>query len=159
MAVAKTNFGAQINGWVKETEARMTAVFRSAAQEVIEEMQKPVTGGGNMPVDTGFLRASLQVGVNSGPVPANRPNPNPSAPKGSLDTYTSEVASLAIAGANIGDTIYATYSANYGPHVEYGTSKMQARGFVRLAAAQWQVIVDHQTVRAMLTAHSNRQRG
>lgn len=152
MAVTNRNFGADVNSWVEETQARMTAVFRSATQEVIEEMQKPRSEGGHMRIDTGFLRASLQVNVNGGPVSASNKNP------GGTFGYNATAASLAIAGANIGDTVYATYSANYAPMREYGTSTQGPDGFVRLAAAQWQVIVQHQTVRAMLTAYSNRQK-
>lgn len=148
MAVTKTNFNAAVDLWVQQTEERMNAIFKSSAQEVIRIMQAPVAEGGNMPVDTGFLRASLQVTVNGAPVPAIRPNPNPNAPKGSLDNYTATVASLAIAGAEIGDSVVASYSANYAPMIEYGTSKSAPRGFVRLAAAQWQEIVRIQTVRA-----------
>ncbi|WP_244540351.1 HK97 gp10 family phage protein [Kaistia soli] len=112
----------------------MDAVFRESASEVIEEMQRPVGAGGNMPVDTGFLRSSLQVGVNTEPVAAAMPNPG----AGAKFTYA---ASMAIAGAEIGDTIVASYSAKYAPIIEYGGGKRQPRRFVALAAAQWPSIV------------------
>jgi hypothetical protein len=152
MAVTNNNFGTDVNAWVLETEERLNAVFRGAAQEVISEMQKPRSEGGHMRIDTGFLRASMQVTVNGGVVPASRPNP------GGAFAYNPQVASLAIAGAKIGDTITASYSANYAPMREYGTAGQAPDGFVRMAAAQWQVIVQHQTVRAMLTVASNRRK-
>lgn len=133
MAVSNLSFSAQIDDWVRQTEQRATAVFRQSSQEVISTMQEAV------PVDTGFLRASLQVGVNSEPVPADRPA------DGSQHAYDGAAATLAIAGAEIGDTVVASYSAKYAPHVEYGTSKMAGRGFVRLAVAQWQSIVNRVT--------------
>lgn len=136
MAVSNLNFAAQVDAWVRETDARMAGVFRQSAQEVISEMQTPIGEGGNMPIDTGFLRSSLQVGVNTAPVPANRPKP------GGPQVYNPSVASVAIAGANIGDTIVASYSASYAPYVEYGTEGRAPRRFVGLAIAQWQAIVE-----------------
>lgn len=150
MATTGLNFAAQVDEWVRQTEARMTGVFRQSAQEVIEEMQKPVGAGGNMPVDTGFLRSSLQVAVNAAPVPANRPNP------GAAVAYKPEAASLAIAGAEIGDTVVASYSAAYAPHVEYGARGRPPMRFVGLAAAQWQAIVKRVTDR--LRARSGARR-
>ncbi len=135
MAGTQGSFTAQVDAWVREAEERMTAVFRQASQEVIETMQTPVGAGGNMPVDTGFLRSSLQVGINTEPVAAALGNPNP---EGSF-TYA---ASLAIAGAEVGDTVVASYSAKYAPAVEYGSGKRQPRRFVALAAAQWPSIVN-----------------
>jgi hypothetical protein len=96
----------------------------------------------------------MQVTVNGGAVSAVRDNPNPN---GNF-SYNATAASLAIAGAKIGDTITASYSANYAPIREYGSSSQPPDAFVRLAAAQWQVIVQHQTVRAMLTVAANRRK-
>ena len=141
MAVSNLNFAAQVDAWVKETDARMAGVFRQSAQEVISEMQTPVGEGGNMPIDTGFLRSSLQVGVNTSPVPANRPKP------GGPQVYNPSVASVAIAGADIGDTIVASYSAVYAPVIEYGGGNRQPRRFVGLAVAQWQTIVERVAAR------------
>ncbi|CAL8972861.1 hypothetical protein RHODGE_RHODGE_01025 [Rhodoplanes serenus] len=134
MTVQNLNFAAEVSAWVRETEARMTAVFRQSAQEVIEEMQTPVGEGGRMPVDTGFLRSSLQVSLNADPVPATRENPG--GIHGAPDA-----ASLVIGGAELGDRIVASYSANYARHVEYGARGRPPRGFVRGAAQQWQSIV------------------
>lgn len=133
----QSNFAASVDDWVRETEARLTAVMRESTQEVIADMQTPVGAGGRMPVDTGFLRASLVVAVNQEPVSATRANPNP---QGSFN-YTESVVSLAIAGAEIGDVITASYSAVYARAIEYGSEGRAPRGFVRGAAAQWQAIV------------------
>lgn len=136
MPVSTLDFAAQVGAWARETDQRMTAVFRASAQDVISTMQTPVGAGGNMPVDTGFLRSSLQVSLNAEPVPAALPNPNPNVPV----AYT-DVASLVIAGAEIGDRVVASYSAVYAPVIEYGGGNRQPRRFVALAAAQWQSIV------------------
>lgn len=131
------NFSAQVSDWVKKSERRIEAVFKASAQDVIAEMQEPgpsvgsptAFGTGNMPVVTGFLRGSLQVGLNG-------PKSGPAEPvsAGSV-SYDSEAAALVINGAKLGDSIFATYSAVYAP-------AMEARyGFVRLAAQHWQQIV------------------
>jgi hypothetical protein len=131
------NFSASVSAWVKKSEHRIEAVFKASAQDVIAEMQEPgpsvgsptAFGSGNMPVVTGFLRASLQVAIGG-------PREGPSGPlKGGTFTYDAGAVALVINAAKLGETIFATYSAAYGP-------AMEARyGFVRLAAQHWQQIV------------------
>lgn len=126
------NFSAQIDAWVAKTEGAAEAIFQESAQRVLAEAQKPVSMGGNLPVDTGFLRASLQVAVN---------NPPSLEPQGRNQSATDGEMALQIAGASIGDVIHAAWGANYAGFVEYGTSRMAPRGFVRGAVGQWQAIV------------------
>jgi len=97
-----------------------------------------------MPIDTGFLRSSLQIALNKEPPSANRPNPNPNA----RFPYNPTVVTLTIGSAQLGDTVYTSYSASYAPYVEYGTNGRPGRAFVRLAAAQWPRIVRNATIRA-----------
>lgn len=130
-----SSFAASISDWVKETKQRQDAVFKESAQRVIEQMQTPVGAGGAMPVDTGFLRASLQVSTE-GPQPIN-----PAARPVEGRTYSIGPVALTIAGAELGATLYATYGAAYAAHVNYGTSSMQGRQFVGLVAQQWPGIV------------------
>ena len=111
---------------VKKTERNMTAVFRESAKRVIQEAQA------NVPVDTGFLRSSLQVSINAPVPPATRERGEP----GPVPTI-----SAVIAGASLGDTISAGYTANYALFVEYGTSRMAPRRFVGQAVLRWQQIV------------------
>lgn len=133
------SFSAQIDEWIAETEERIEATIKQSAQTVIERMQLPVGKGGNMPVDTGFLRASLQASIHQ-PYPANIANPG--VPK---DWNQSETI-MAIANLELGGTIYATYTAEYAGHVEYGARGRPGRGFVRLAAQQWPQIVNQTAV-------------
>jgi hypothetical protein len=144
MAVSSTDFASQVDNWTRATEARLLAVFRDASQTVIAEMQKPVAAGGNMPIDTGYLRSSLQVALNEEPTSMDRPNPNPNG----KFAYDSTVVTLTIGQAKLGDTIYSSYHANYAGHVEYGANGRPGRAFVRLAAAQWPRIVRNAIIRA-----------
>lgn len=121
-------FGAQLEDWVRRTEQRMNAVFRESAQRTISLTQSYV------PVDTGFLRASVRVSLQS--MPQIEPKATGGTPPSS-DEYT-----LSIAGAEVGDTIYAGYTAAYARYVHDGTSKMAGMPFVYLAALQWPRVVN-----------------
>lgn len=125
-----TSFAAQVGSWVAATKERQTAVFRESVQRLVAEMQKPVARGGNMPVDTGYLRNSLLGSTTA--IPTMR------------DQATAEADQIAatISGLDIGDTFYAGWTANYARHVHYGTRGRQGRLWRDLAAQKWQRIVD-----------------
>lgn len=125
-----TTFTAQVSAWAAATKERQTAVFRESVQRLVTEMQKPVARGGNMPVDTGYLRNSL-LGSTSA-VPTMR------------DQATAEADQvvLTIAGLDLGDTFYAGWTANYARHVHYGTRGRRGRLWRDLAAQKWGRIVD-----------------
>lgn len=126
--MAQKSFTAQVDDWVRKTEARMLAVFRMSTQFVVEDV---VLG---TPVETGFLRASLTVTIDV-PLPMR---PGYSAPSGTpSDFYPEPAYSLAILKANLGQTVYATFVAGYAVHVEYGPRNDQGAGMIRLAAQRW----------------------
>lgn len=119
-----TTFSAQIDAWVAKTQARMDAVIKASAQDVIALAQKPVAKGGNMPVDTGFLRASLQSTLNG------------------TSGLTGPESYVFTAGKmKAGDVASFGWTANYARHVEYGARGRPGRHFVGNAALQWQPIV------------------
>ncbi len=126
------SFSAQVDKWVLQTQDRMERVAKESIKRVVKEMQKPVAQGGNMPVDTGFLRASLQSGLNA------KPN---LAPEGRSQGGAEEEVELTIAQMKIGDTYHAAYGANYAAAVEFGGGGRQPRAFVRSAAKKWGQIV------------------
>jgi HK97 gp10 family phage protein len=138
-------FTAQVDEWARKSEARMIAVVRDAAQKTRDLMQIPTEKGGNMPVDTGTLRNSIQAGINAPKVaPAFRPaNPY---------DYDEAGTALVIAGLEPGDTLYLTYSANYARFVEYGANGRPGRGFVRLATQKWKRTVAASAIEARRAA-------
>jgi len=119
-----TTFTAQIKAFADRTEEKIEAVIKQSAQEVFSIAQTPKAQGGRMPVDTGFLRNSLIASLNGSTV------------GGGADAYV-----MAVAGAEIGDTIFAGWTANYARFMEYGTSKTPANFYMLNAAQQWQAIV------------------
>jgi hypothetical protein len=119
-----STFTAQIKAFTDKTNEKLEAVIKQSAQEVFSIAQTPKAQGGRMPVDTGFLRNSLVSELNGATVG-----------KGS-DAYT-----LAIAGADVGDVIFAGWTANYARFMEYGTSRTPGNFYMLSAAQQWQAIV------------------
>lgn len=140
-----TSFTAAVSDWVRETEQRMTAVFRQASQEIIQDMQN------RTPVDTGFARASVVVSTSA--MPSIDPNKKGAA-GGSYAPDVTEI-SLATAGAEIGQTIFAGYTAAYALALEYGHSKQAPNGMVRLAAQRWPAVVAEVSARAQARVEAN----
>lgn len=106
----------------------MIAVFRLSAEYVIEDVLD------RSPVDTGFMRASFTVSLD-GPLPIRADAKPPSG--AGKNSYEPQPYSLAIAGADLGDTITASFVAAYSAHVEYGARGRAGIGMVRLAAQAW----------------------
>ncbi len=118
-------FTAQLEDFADKTADTLEAVAKQSIQDVFEEAQTPVAQGGRMPVDTGFLRNSLQAGLN-GTTSLTGP-----------DAYV-----LAVAGMELGDVVFGGWTAEYAVHVEFGAQGRPARAFMRSAAQQWQDIVN-----------------
>lgn len=117
-------FTAQIGVFADRAKEKLETVIKQSAQEVFSIAQTPKAQGGRMPVDTGFLRNSLIATLNG------------SAVGSGADAYV-----MAVAGAEIGDTIFAGWAAEYARHMEYGTSKTPGNFYMLSAAQQWQAIV------------------
>lgn len=131
------NFAAQVADWVAQSKAAQEAIFHEASQRVIEDMQMTRAEGGNMPVDTGFLRASLQ--VSNGSMPQIRADAKPAG--AGAYSYDAGAAALVIDNTPLGGKIFAGFVAAYAGFVNYGTGKTPARLFVELAAQKWVAIV------------------
>lgn len=135
------NFNAQVSAWVRKSEGRMQAVFRESSKRVISLAQSRI------PVDTGFARASLQVSLENLPeVTGARPA------EGQTYNYDAGIASVTISNAQLGQTVYAGWTANYAIYLEYGHSQQAPSGFVRISAAQWPQIVSQVTREARARA-------
>lgn len=141
------SFSAKVSDWARQTPQRIEAVYKESAQRVIAAAQLPAGQGGNMPVDTGYLRASLVVSLGLD-LPSQTDKPEGPA----SFTYAPSAADLAIANADIGTPITAAWTANYAKHVEYGARGRAGRRFVALAAQRWQQIVTEVALEAQSRA-------
>lgn len=134
--MAKSNFADQVGAFVAKSNSRMTAVFRQSAQDVINEAQEPRGSGGNMPVDTGFLRNSGQAALNNTPSGESVKPDNYAG-----GTWSADEAALIISRAQLGDRVVFGWVANYAPYME------RRYGFLRLAAQNWNSIVQRNAKR------------
>lgn len=125
------SFTAQVEAFAELTKAKLELVVKQSAQDVFEIAQRPKAQGGNMPVDTGFLRNSFVSGLNGAT---------------SLSGPDAYVAS--IAGMELGDSVFGGWTAEYARYVEYGTSKMAGSFYALNAAQQWQAIVNTNAAKA-----------
>ena len=130
------SFTTQLDAWTKKTEARVEAVFKTSFSRLVEEAQTPVAKGGNMRVDTGFLR---NTGVASiGGLPSG-PDKNPFKEPGSAPEWTNSELATTINRLRLGQVIFFGWTANYAQHRE------NRDGFVRRATQNWQMIVNQAT--------------
>ncbi len=93
----------------------------------------PGTGGGRLPVDTGFLWHSLVVSLDG--MPLLRENPTS---QDQTYTYNPGPINATIDNAVLGDTIFAGYSARYARKVNYSYGYL----FVDTATQRWPQIVN-----------------
>jgi hypothetical protein len=120
-----TTFEAAVGEWARKVEGALEAVFKECAQELVSELNTLV------PVDTGFLRASLRASTTAMPeLSATDAAP---APGGDI--------LLVINGLDEGDILYLGYTANYGAYVHYGANGRPGRPWVAMVAQRWQQIV------------------
>jgi hypothetical protein len=142
MVMAQQKFSAQVADWVAKTKALQLAIFRESAQRIVNIAQEPVAAGGNMPVQTGYLRATGRASIGEANWSVTY-KPDGQEKFG----YSEAQAVLTIAKASLDDVIFFVWTANYAPYVE------AKRGFVRLAAQQWQSVVN-QVAREAITGSS-----
>lgn len=126
------SFDAQVDAWVRQTQARVRAVYRQSVQSVVEQAQTPVFKGGNMRVDTGFLR-------NSGTAALNRLPSGPSENTGQQQPEWDAAALAAvISRADTDDEVVFGWTANY------ARVREAQDGFMRLAVQNWDQIVQRE---------------
>lgn len=130
------DFLATITAFNNKTKERMKAVRDESIRRTIQQAQLPVSEGGNMPVDTGFLRASGRATTNASIPLEEKPT---SGPVRSIWDENSTL--LTIKSTNLDTAITFAWAANYAVFANYGTSRMQGRQFAGLAAQQWPQIV------------------
>lgn len=123
------SFAAQVGSWANKVDGALEAVFKESAQELVAQLNQLV------PRDTGFLAASLMASTTAMPQ-MTRANPGAAVP-GDLGDIV-----LVIAGADLGDTIFLGYTANYAAHVHYGARGNAPRPWVTMVAQRWIAIVE-----------------
>ncbi|TPL06683.1 HK97 gp10 family phage protein [Mesorhizobium sp. B2-4-11] len=121
------SFAATVGAWAAKVPNALEAVFKESAQELVSQLNELV------PVDTGFLRASLMASTSAMPQ-LTRANAGVPVPSDLGDIV------LVIAGADLGDTLYLGYTANYAAYVHYGAQGRAPRPWVTMVAQRWEMI-------------------
>lgn len=139
--MASQTFSASVGAWAAKSQRRMEYVAKESTQRVF------MMANHGVPVDTGFAQASFRATLNSPDVSiVFRPMEAPAGKSqgGGQSFFPDDNAiALVINSATIGqDVIYGTWVANYISYLEYGSQGRPAIGFCRLAAQNWQIIVD-----------------
>lgn len=145
--MAQGSFTARVRADVAKAKELMLAVRNESVQRIVEIAQTPKAAGGNMRVDTGFLRASLMATIGD----ANftlKDKPDGEA----RYSWDAGQVGLVILGADIKDPITVVYTASYARPREYGARGQAGDRFVGLAAQQWQRVVDEVSAEARTRA-------
>jgi hypothetical protein len=122
------SFSLQIDKFVEMAKRNMQEFVTEFLQDLNEEVVR------NTPVDTGFLRGSWWSSIGG-----------PNFGAGSIDKAgASAIARMNLVASQIvvGQVYYAMNGANYAAFVEYGTSKMAPRAFVRTTLARAPAIAE-----------------
>ncbi|GAA2867457.1 hypothetical protein GGQ99_001291 [Aminobacter niigataensis] len=123
------SFAATVGQWAQKVDGALEAVFKEAAQELVSQLNQLVPVG-----ETGFLRSSLMASTTAMPS-LTRANPGISVP-GDLGDIL-----LVINSADLGDTIYLGYTADYAAFVHFGAQGRSPRPWVTMVAQRWETIV------------------
>lgn len=120
------SFALQVDAWATRTEAAQTEILHSALRELVDEVTRPQSAGGHLPVVTGNLGNSIAVST-LGRVTYDWTTKKFRNPADAVNN--------AIAGVAVGQTAWIGFRAPYAHKIEVDN------GFLRLAAQRWPQIV------------------
>jgi hypothetical protein len=138
--MTKLSFSVQIANWTHRVKEAEEALFKECAQELAKQLDNQLdamiyeTPESPNYKRTRFLQASLMASKGDMPV-LNRANP------GTTVTPDFGQIEFVISDAELGETIFLGYTAEYGAYVHYGAENMAPRPWVTLVAQRWQQIV------------------
>ncbi len=133
------SFSEKVDQWVKETEQRMTAVWRQSIDDLADHMNTTRDNGGRLPKLTGNLMRSLLASTSAMP-----------STGGPDAKYSGQDVGLVTAGLRLDQTIWLGYQAIYARRMNYGfvgedslgrTYNQAGAHFVEAAIADWPNIV------------------
>ena len=127
--MSSEDFGLQIGEWVRKVKHGNVLIFRESVLELVRVLNRTV------PVDTGFLRASLAVSKTRIPL-ANLTNPERDLFQGNFNEVEFILQHITTT-----DSIYIGYRANYWAYVHYGSNGNPGRPWIALAVQRWPSIV------------------
>lgn len=132
---------ATLDRWAAKTEKRAEAVLKQATNDTIVQASRTATGvsrggrvrRGYVPRRDGILAGSLVSELHGGTSLSSRGE----------NSYT-----MVVAGLDPGDTAEFYWTADYAPHLHYGTRRMAGWFWVDEAVQNWQRNVMRASARA-----------
>ena len=131
MALHKTQrLSAQVKAFADKSKLRQNVIFKTSSERVLREANIPVGQGGRLPFDLGNLMNSITAGTTPG---------------GGKDP------ALVFHQLEVGQTVYAGWSANYAMRQEFGFVGPDSLGrvynqsgsaFLRSSVQRWQEYVN-----------------
>jgi len=129
-------FIADVTQFANKTADQMLRVAKQSIQDTVRAAQVPVAQGGDMPVDTGFLRNSVTASILGGASASG----NPDAGKNS--ETSNDAVILALSSLELGDPFQVAWTAEYAIARHYMVGVGQGGGLWRDKAAQnWSTVV------------------
>lgn len=136
------SFQDQIDDWILRSTELTEAVLQDAAQEMAIEANTPVSQGGRMRVDTGFLRNSIAAQVGSLP---SGPNIQPEGFNN--QDWNPEAIAIAINNWRLGQTLFIGWTANY------AQARENRDFFARTVQQRWPEFVSQSVQKLRLRAN------
>lgn len=125
-----------VNKFADKGAEKLLAVARDAINSVVEQANTPVSKGGRMRVDTGFLRASGVAELNQIPSGPTEGRARSAGETGEIYHPDSGNLNLILAKMKLGDTVFYGWTARYAKYRE------TYDGFLETALQNWQSIVN-----------------
>lgn len=130
------SFAKDVAGFKGRFRKRLRAVAKESVQQTVNRANTPQAQGGRMPVDTGFLRSSINGEIGRMPT-------GPSEGMGPL-SGSGFTASLIRWNPETGEAFFAGWTAKYARFMEY------RYGFVRGSTELWDQTVAREAQRARI---------
>ncbi len=146
-------FAAKFADFARTVPVLLEAIPKEAAQEMVYDAQRTVNDGGRLPIDTGFLRASL-VATSV----AERPGVTFAPEGGGTFSWDAGQIGLVLDGINIAEGVRFTYQAAYAMRQHYGfqgedslgrTYNQAGKYWVTMVAQNWQRYINSATARVI----------
>lgn len=136
------SFDVIMDKFVADSKDKMIAVIKNSIKEVVQDAQTPLSKGGKIHVDTGFLRSSGQAQLNQIPSGQTEGRKRAEGELGVLPEYAvpdnADYILSTLAKMKIGDTFYFGWTARY------ALAREIYDGFMESAVMKWKEIVDNQ---------------
>lgn len=129
--MASSDFSATIAAWAEKTKQRMEDVVETSVRLLAEAVVERTPDTGGALVNSFQVSGSAMPVMHAGVSAADAP-----------DGSNAEPVNLAALSVPLGGKIYMGFTAPYAAEIEYGRDGKAGAGMVRLAAQEWQDIVE-----------------